>query len=266
MPYCPQIANFSHVLDPTRRFSSRVQNYLKYRPGYPPAIVALLESECGLRSQSIIAEPGSGTGLLTELFLKNGNPVVGIEPNAEMRLAGQRALASYPRFSSIDATAEATTLPDQSVDFIVAGQAFHWFDRQSVQTEFRRILKPAGWVILIWNGFRIESSPLMADYHDLALRYGTDYQEVNRELDHSDLASFFVHDTCKLAHFPFQQTFDYQGLEGRLLSSSFVPEPKDSNYGPMMRDLRAIFDAHQKDGKIVFEYETEVYYGQLSAG
>jgi SAM-dependent methyltransferase len=254
------------VLDPTRRFSSRVQNYLKYRPSYPPAIIALLESECGLRSESIIAEPGFGTGRLTELFLKNGNPVFGIEPNAEMRLAGQRALASYPRFSSIDATAEATTLPDQSVDFIVAGQAFHWFDRQSVQTEFRRILKPAGWVTLIWNGFRTESSPLMAAYHDLALRYGTDYQEVSRELNHSDLASFFASRSCKVVHFSFQQTFDYEGLEGRLLSSSFVPEPNQPGYEPMLRDLQAMFDAHQKHGKVSFDYETEVYYGQLSAG
>lgn len=251
------------MLDPTRRFSKRVQNYVKYRPTYPPAIIALLESECGLKSESVIAEPGFGTGLLTELFLKNGNHVFGIEPNAEMRTAGERQLAGYPGFSSIDATAEVTTLSDQSVDFIVAGQAFHWFDRQSAQTEFSRILKPAGWVVLIWNGFRAESSPLMAAYHQLVLRHGTDYQEVSRELDHSDLKSFFAQGSCKLANFNFQQTFDYEGLEGRLLSSSFVPEPPHPNYGPMLGDLRAIFDAHQKDGKVAFEYETEVYYGQL---
>lgn len=254
------------MLDPTRRFSKRVQNYLKYRPTYPPAIIALLESECGLQSESLIAEPGFGTGLLTELFLRNGNRVFGIEPNAEMRLAGERALKSYSKFSSIDATAEGTTLPNSSVDFIVAGQAFHWFDRETAQTEFSRILKPGGWVVLIWNGFRVESSPLMAAYQELVLRHGTDYQEVSRELDHSNLASFFAPGSCRLAHFNFQQAFDYPGFEGRLLSSSFVPEPNHSNYEPMLRDLRAIFDAHEKDGKVAFEYETEVFYGQLSAG
>jgi SAM-dependent methyltransferase len=252
-------------MDPTRRFSNRVQNYLRYRPRYPPAIIPLLESECGLRPESVIAEPGSGTGLLTELLLKNGNRVFGIEPNAEMRAAGETGLSSHPKFSSIDATAEATTLPDSAVDFIVTGQAFHWFDRESAQREFRRILKPAGWVVLIWNGFRVESSPLMAAYQDLVLRHGTDYREVSRELDHSDLASFFAPESCKLAHFNFQQTFDYQGLEGRLLSSSFVPEPNHPSYEPMLRDLGDIFKANQKLGKVAFEYETEVFYGQLSA-
>ena len=252
------------MLDPTRRFSKRVQNYLKYRPTYPPEIIALLESECGLISEAVIAEPGSGTGLLTELLLKNGNRVFGIEPNAEMRAAGERALAKCSKFSSIDASAEATTLPDQSVDFIVAGQAFHWFEREKAGTEFSRILKPAGWVVLIWNGFFVESSPLMAAYQELVLRHGTDYLEVSRELDHSDIASFFAPCSCKLAHFNFQQTFDYQGLEGRLLSSSFVPEPNHPSYEPMLVDLREIFDAHQKDGRVAFEYETEVYYGQLS--
>jgi SAM-dependent methyltransferase len=254
------------MLDPTRRFSKRVQNYLKYRPTYPPAIIALLESECGLISESVIAEPGSGTGLLTELLLKNGNRVFGIEPNAEMRAAGERRLASYSRFSSIDATAEATTLPDQSFDFIVSGQAFHWFDREKAGAEFSRILKPAGWVVLIWNGFFVESSPLMAAYQELVLRHGTDYLEVSRELDHRDIASFFAPGSCKQANFNFQQIFDYQGLKGRLLSSSFVPEPNHPSYEPMLVDLRDIFDAHQKDGIVPFEYETEVYYGQLSAG
>ena len=252
------------MLDPTRRFSNRVQNYLKYRPRYPPAIIPLLESECGLTSESVIAEPGSGTGLLTELFLKSGNRVFGVEPNAEMRTAGESKMASYPNFSSIDATAEATTLADHSIDFIVAGQAFHWFDRERAHAEFSRILKPAGWVVLIWNGFWVGSSPLMAAYQGLVQRHGTDYQEVSRELDHSDIGSFFAPASCKTAHFNFQQTFDYQGLEGRLLSSSFVPEPNHPNYEPMLRDLREIFDANQIDGKVAFEYETEVYYGQLS--
>jgi len=213
----------------------------------------------------VIAEPGSGTGLLTELFLENGNQVLGIEPNAEMRAAGERLLASYPKFSSIDATAEATTLPNQSVDLIVAGQAFHWFDRESTQREFSRILKSAGWVVLIWNGFSVESSPLMSAYQKLLLRHGTDYLEVSRELDHSDIASFFAPGSCRLAHFKFQQVFDYEGLEGRLLSSSFVPEPNHPNYELMRRDLRDIFNAHQKDGKVAFAYKTEVYYGQLLA-
>ena len=152
------------MLDPTKRFSNRVENYLKYRPTYPPEIIPLLKSGCGLTSESIIVDLGSGTGLLTELFLKNGNRVFGVEPNPEMRAAGEKVLARYPKFASVDAVAEATTLHNHSVDFVVAGQAFHWFDRQKARPEFVRVLKPDGWVMLVWNGYRVKSSPLMAAY------------------------------------------------------------------------------------------------------
>jgi SAM-dependent methyltransferase len=252
------------VLDPTRRFSNRVENYLKYRPGYPPEIISLLESDCGLTTESTIADIGSGTGLLTELLLQHGNRVFGVEPNAEMRVAGEKFLARYPNFQSVDGAAESTTLPDHSVDFVSAGQAFHWFDRERARPEFERILKPTGWLVLIWNGYRIETSALMAAYQELVVRYGTDYSEVQREVVGCDVEEFYAPGNCRFAQFDFQQTFDYEGLQGRLLSASYAPEPDHPNYLAMLKDLRKVFDAHQKDGRVNFAYETEVYYGQLS--
>lgn len=251
------------MLDPTRRFSSRVENYLKYRPSYPGAIIPLLEKECGLSPEAIVADLGSGTGLLAEVFLKYGNTLYGVEPNDEMRQAGERVLAAYPDFHSVKATAENTTLPEAAVDFVTAGQSFHWFDRQQARAEFARILKPSGWVVLVWNGFRVEMSPLNRAYQELLLRFGTDYHEVKRELQGHELDQFFAPNTCKSAHFDFQQVFDYQGLEGRLLSSSFVPEPGHRDYEPMLESLREVFAAYQQDGKVTFAYETEMFYGQL---
>lgn len=254
------------MLDSTRRFSNRVENYLKYRPSYPPEIIPLLETKCAMTAESVIADLGSGTGFLTELFLKHGNPVFGVEPNAEMRAAGEKVLANYPRFRSLSAKAENTTLQDASVDMIVAGQAFHWFDRDSARPEFVRILKPKGWVVLVWNGYRVESSPLMSAYQDLVVRYGTDYSEVQREIVGCDVESFYAPGTCKCARFEFQQTFDYEGLKGRLLSASYAPEPDHPEFDAMLGDVRKIFDANQRDGKVFFAYETELYYGQLAAG
>ena len=253
------------MLDPTKRFSNRVEDYIKYRPSYPPDVIGLLEVECGLTPASVIADVGSGTGILSELFLKHGNRVFGVEPNSEMRAAGDKLLAKYSNFSSIDGAAEATTMVNTSVDFITAGQAFHWFDRQRSRAEFERILKPGGWVVLIWNGFRVETSPLNNAYQQLVLEYGTDYQEVRREIIGCDVESFYTPGVCQVARFEFQQPFDFEGLKGRLLSSSYAPEPDHPHYQPMLRKLRAIFDANQKDGKIIFRYETELYYGQLSA-
>lgn len=251
------------MLDPTKRFSNRVENYLKYRPGYPAQIVPLLKAECSLTPDSLIADVGSGTGFMSELFLKNGNTVYGVEPNAEMRSAGERLLAKYPKFLSVNATAEATTLPKNSIDLIVAGQAFHWFDDAKTKLEFKRVVKAGGWVVLVWNGFLIETSALVRGYQELLMEYGTDYQEVNREIEECNIAAFFSPHEHRQARFPFKQVFDFEGLKGRLLSASYAPEPTDPRFDQMIDDLRQVFMANEKDGRVDFDYETIVYYGQL---
>ena len=149
------------MTDPTQRFTSRVEHYVRYRPSYPRDLLDLLETRCGLSSASVVADVGSGTGILSELFLENGNRVIGIEPNKEMREAAERRLRRHPRFTSVAGTAEATTLDDASADFVAAGQAFHWFDPERARTEFSRILKPGGWVVLAWNLRRKEATPFL---------------------------------------------------------------------------------------------------------
>src|ERR1043165_6041002 len=180
-----------------------------------------------------------------------------------MRVAGERLLAKYPSFRSVNATAEATTLPNESVDLIVAGQAFHWFQHNATKIEFKRILKPGGWVVLVWNGFRIETSAVVRGYHDLLVQYGTDYKEVSREIETCDIEELFSPAKYRLAHFPFMQVFDFEGLKGRLLSASYAPQPNDPHYEEMIADLRHVFESNQRDGKVNFDYETHVYYGQL---
>jgi len=251
------------MIKPTERFTNRVENYLKYRPSYPPEIIALLESECGLTREAVVADIGSGTGFMAELFLKHGNKVFGVEPNAEMRAAGERTLAKYPAFVSVNATAEMTTLPERSIDLIVAGQAFHWFDQAAAKREFKRILKPEGYVVLVWNGFRIETSPVVRGYHELLLRHGTDYKEVSREIDSCNVQAFYSPRKYVHATFPFKQVFDLEGFKGRLLSASYAPQPGDSRYEEMIGELRTIFDENQSQGKVDFDYETQVFYGQL---
>jgi len=250
--------------DSTTRFSNRVDNYIKYRPGYPPEVINIIAESCGLTSNSVIADIGSGTGISTELFLKNGNRVYGIEPNKEMRVAGERILKGYPNFTSIDGTAEATTLPARSVDFISAGQAFHWFDRIKCREEFARILKPDGWVVLIWNERRTDSTPFLRDYEALLHTYGTDYEKIDhRQIDMHTIEAFFHpnHVDCKTVE--NKQIFGFDGMRGRLLSSSYVPEQGAANYEPMLHAAEEIFNAYQVNGKISFDYDTNIYYGRL---
>jgi SAM-dependent methyltransferase len=252
------------MMDPIQRFSSRVKNYIQYRPGYPPAVLDLLKERCGLAGTSVVADIGSGTGMLTELFLGNGNPVFAVEPNRDMRTAAEGLLGKYPNFTSFSGTAEATSLKDQSVDFITAGQAFHWFDRDQSLREFIRILKPGGWVALIWND-RILTSPFARSYEHVLRTYGTDYAEVNhRGVDARALRAFFGPRGYNQRRFPNQQVFDWEALKGRLFSSSYTPEPGHPRHAPMLEALGTLFSVHQTDGQVVFEYDTLVYYGQLS--
>jgi SAM-dependent methyltransferase len=248
--------------DVTQRFTSRVENYIKYRPSYPKDVIETLKTECGLTADSIIADVGSGTGILSEIFLRNGNTVYGVEPNREMREAGERLLAGYPNFRSVAGRAEATTLNDDSADFVTAGQAFHWFDRAAAKAEFTRILKFEGWVVLIWNE-RLVTTPFLVEYEKLLKSFSGDYEQVDhRRIDLDVMRDFFGSDRFRLERFRNIQMFDYDGLKGRLVSSSYSPEPGHPNYEPMIEELKRIFQNYQKDGKVTVEYETLVYFGQ----
>lgn len=211
-------------LAPVQRFSSRVENYVRYRPGYPSELIELLRRECGLTADSVVADIGSGTGKLAELLVGLGCTVFGVEPNVEMRETGERLLKHFPCFISIAATAEATSLSPGSIDLITASQAFHWFDRSRARAEFVRILKPRHPVALIWNDRRTDATPFLMAYEQLLRDFATDYAEVNhRNIDSAMLRKFFG-DEPRLTKFPYSQRFDFAGLQGRLLSSSYAPE------------------------------------------
>ena len=252
------------VSDPTTRFSDRVDNYVRYRPGYPHAVLELLRRECGLTPDAIVADIASGTGLLTRMFLDNGNRVFAVEPNPEMRQAGERLLADYHKFVSVAGSAENTSLADHTIDFVTAAQAAHWFDPPKARREFVRILKPGGWCMLIWNDRRTDSSPFLRAYEQLLLTYGTDYKQVSHEHFSGNIDCFFAPSKFSTHFFEMRQEFDYPGLEGRLLSSSYAPLEGHADYEPMLKQLRAIFEEFKVEGKVAFEYNTGVYYGKLA--
>ena len=255
---------------PTARFSDRVENYVRYRPGYPPAVLDLLRTECGLRPSHIVADIASGTGVFTRLLLENGNSVFAVEPNTAMRemgiqqLEALQSLQSLPsnRLVSVAGTAEETTLKSASVDFVTAAQAAHWFDLPRARAEFARILRPEGWCVLIWNERHTASTPFLQDYEQLLLTYGTDYKEV-RQRTIATIREFFAPVRSEERVYSLRQQYDYEGLAGRLWSSSYAPLEGHPSYEPMMQELQRIFRAHAKDDTVEFEYKTRVFYGHL---
>ncbi len=249
------------MTDPRHRFSGRVENYARYRPSYPRVVPELLETECGLTEGSVVADVASGTGLLSKLFLENGNLVLGVEPNDKMREAGERYLESYALFDSVAGTAEATTLENRSVDFIVVGQAFHWFEPASTRAEFARILKPGGWVALLWNDPRRDATPFLAAYERLIQTYKTEeYKEFDLE---GEVGAFFGTGGYGYRAFLHRQHFDLDGLKGRVLSSSYVPDKGEPGYVAMIEELERVFTMHEEDRRAAIDYETRMYYGRL---
>lgn len=249
--------------DATIRFSNRVDNYVRYRPGYPPEVLQMLKTECGLSPSHTIADIASGTGIWTRMMLENGNAVYGVEPNADMRAAGERLLTGFPKFTSVVGGAEATTLPDHSMDFVTAAQAAHWFERARARQEFMRILKPGGWLVLMWNERVTDSTPFLRDYEQLLLKYGTDYQDIRHERTTDEINEFFDPAPFEERVFDMRQEFDYHGVEGRLLSSSYAPGPEHPQHQPMLQELRRVFDAHAVDNRATFQYKTRVFFGQI---
>jgi ubiquinone/menaquinone biosynthesis C-methylase UbiE len=248
--------------DSTKLFSNRAENYAKYRPSYPQAVLECLHDECGLTPTDVIADVGSGTGILSELFLKNGNPVFGVEPNDEMREAAERLLSVYPNFTSVNGTAETATLADNSVGFVTAGQALHWFDRPKAKIEFERILRPGGHAMFVWNTFDFDGSPFMSAYERLLTKYSGKPRRVDWEEKAQDMALFFD-GRMAIRLFDNPRTLDFATLKGGYLSSSHAPLDGHPQHEPLIRDLRELFDTFQEGGVVRFLNVTRMYFGQM---
>lgn len=248
-------------MDNTQRFSNRVENYVKYRPHYPAVIVNYLQERFGLTS-GVIADVGAGTGILTKLFLDTGYMMYAVEPNEPMLAKATELLNGYAGYRAVHATAEDTTLPDSSVDAVMAGQAFHWFNAEKSKAEFSRILKAHGLVALVWNERRIDTA-FEKEYEVLIHRHGKDYVQVkHRNIEAHDLAAFFAPAPMEMKEFYNQQVFDFEGLKGRLLSSSYIPGQGSHSYDEMMADLKELFDKYQQAGTITITYDTKLYAGR----
>jgi len=252
-------------IDPRSRFSHRAEHYAKYRPGYPAEIVPFLSREIGLAAETVIADIGSGTGLLSRLWLANGNNVYGVEPNLEMRAKAESQLGEYAKFRSVAGCAENTMLPPGSIGMVSAGQAFHWFDPVKARTAFERILKAGSFVIMAWNTRKEEASPFAKAYQEILREHGTNRVSGHHRSQREErLAEFFGPEGYRLATFDNAQVLDFEATRGILLSMSSSPLPGEPGYEPIMARLKRAFDECQKDGCVRFEYTTQLFYGKLS--
>jgi SAM-dependent methyltransferase len=241
-----------------------VDDYVRYRPTYPDGVIGLLRGRAGLSETSAVADVGSGTGIFTRLLLDTGARVYAVEPNEAMRSAAEAQLCARPNFTSVAGAAEATGLEDRSVSLVTSAQAFHWFDAARARTEFMRILVPGGSCALIWNTPVASGTEFAAGYEGIKREFGTDFARVRHEnIERTGkFATFFGHGGWKKEILANSQTLDYEGLKGRLLSSSYAPNAGHPRHPAMMAALEELFDRCQREGTVRMDYETEVFIGQ----
>jgi SAM-dependent methyltransferase len=253
-------------LNSTGRFSSRVADYVKYRPEYPRQILSILTDMTGLSPDWSVADIGSGTGISSRMFLENGNKVSGVEPNDDMRRAAEDEFVMRPNFHAVKGAAEATTLKDCSVDLVIAAQAFHWFDKLAMARECKRILrpKPGGYVAVMWNTRLVNTLPFAREYDQLLMRFGTDYKEVSHRtpMTAEQFAEVFGV-PFQRATAPNHQSFDFDELCGRVRSSSYTPLAGQPGHDELYADLKLLFDRYQEEGRVRFDYETELFWGKV---
>jgi SAM-dependent methyltransferase len=249
------------TLSPVTRFSNRVENYVKYRPSYPETLIPFFEEKLGLTQEQRIADIGSGTGLFASILLKKGYRVTCIEPNEEMRKAGEKMLGQYLGFESRKHPAEQTGLRKHSVELITVAQAFHWMEPVATKKEFLRILKPGGHIVLAWN-LRLSNTPFLKEYAELKAKYELDADHSLRQ-NIPKLQEFFEPQTMIIDSFPNIQMLDFDALKGQLLSSSYIPLPGHSTYDEMISALAKLFVTYNENGLVRMEFETRLYWAKM---
>jgi SAM-dependent methyltransferase len=249
--------------DFTSRFTGRAFFYSTSRPGYPHRILDILRTELDFDGTCIVADIGSGTGLLSQLFLENGNRVLAVEPNEEMRVFAEKSLGNFHKFLSLGGTAENTGIENASVDLVIFGQALHWFDSEASSSEFARILKTNGSVCIVYNDRSNEDS-FMKEYDQVVTKYARNRANVPG-IDDAYLSRFFKNGNYSKFSLPNEQLLDAEGLLSRMTSASYMPSPsEEERFATLKQEVTRLFNRYEKMGRVRVLYETTIFLGKIS--
>lgn len=237
--------------------SSHNQN--EYR--YPVDILKVLSKICGFSRDKTIADIGCGTGILSGLFLQNGNEVVCVDPNRQMIERAKQRLSRFRNVSYLEAFAESTGIAENSVDIISVGQAFHWFNREGAGREFRRILKDDGTVVLIWNDMIKSVGTFSDEYDRICGTFCPGYHKSDSGILKDEAIIGFFNSFLGKYEFPNIHHFDLDGILKKFESTSYAITPECPNYAKMRKELENAFTRYERRGVVEMLYKTIMYVG-----
>ena len=251
------------MTDNTQRFSGKAGVYAKARPNYAQDFFDWLYSNYVLTSDTVIADIGSGTGLLTKALVEKDIHVYAVEPNEDMRNVAESSLKDNKYFHSINGTAESTGLPEGSIDIITVAQAFHWFDVEAFKKECKRILRPQGKVVLVWNQ-RDSASYFVKVNSEIFKKYCPNFTGFSGGIEENDnnIELFFDKKYSRF-HFTNNLTFDKDGFINRCLSASYALKKSDEKFDIFVQELEVLFNSYSEAGLLTMPNETVAYVGEL---
>lgn len=242
----------------TERFNGKGDVYAFARPSYPAALFDYLTEKQIISEKTVAADIGAGTGIFSAALCPYVKKVLAVEPNPDMRAAAAKSDITW-----INGTAENTTLVDKSADIVTAAQAFHWFDKSAFKKECKRILKDNGFVVLIWNN-KDKESPVIRDCNALFKCLCPDFKGSSNGFDFEGTAfSDFFESAPERVCFKNHVTLDREHFIKRQLSSSFAPKEDGKSFEEFVGGCEMIFEKYQRDGKIIFPYNTLCFYGKV---
>lgn len=248
-------------MDYTNRFSGKGEIYAKARPKYAAGFFDYLKNTLGIPAGSAFADIGAGTGIFAEQLLDCGYRVFAVEPNADMRRKAEEKLFQNPNFISVIGSDGNMNLPGKSVDYVTAAQAFHWFDAEAFRRESRRVLKPGGKVILVYNARDVKAGCIKA-LASLHSRYNPEFHGFSNGMSHEKYVNFFT-GTCDVFRTDNTQIYDRKSYVNSVLSSSYALKEDDARYAEYLKDINEIFDTFSVDGFIAIPTETVAYIGTV---
>jgi ubiquinone/menaquinone biosynthesis C-methylase UbiE len=241
-----------------------VEAYLAYRPRFPRGIITFLREHGGLPEGAVVADVGAGTGMLAEIFLDAGHRVIAVEPNGGMLEACRALAAQQPALRVVQGSAEATTLPDASVDLIAVGRAMHWFDWPRAHREFARVLRPDGWVLVASNGHSDSGGPISTRLSEILRKSRTDSAEADTTRDFEKrLRGFLDTSSWQRRTLHHAMTVDFATLLGYAESLSAIPRPSERGHDGMVAELTMVFEEYQRDGLLVTPLTCNLHLGRL---